>query len=174
MTTQIDVTMHGRQVATITNIPGDTNVVAIDPDFAADDNAPTLSLKAFRDPVTGRYREQIRPTRTAAHPFFANLLPEGPRRTYLAKLGRVKPMRDFPLLWLLGSDLPGALVLRNADGDMLPPRDDDTTGAERTPEGDRIFRFSLAGVQLKFSASGDPTRGLTIRMTNTEASTSTC
>jgi serine/threonine-protein kinase HipA len=161
MTTQLEVTMHDRLVATITNIPGDTNVVAIDPDFAADPTAPALSFKAFRDPITGRYRERIRPTQTAVHPFFANLLPEGPLRTYLAKHARVKPMRDFPLLWLLGNDLPGALVLRNPEGDMLPPHDD-TSAPDLATDGDRVFRFSLAGVQIKFSATGDPKRGLTI------------
>jgi len=161
---QLSVTLHGRKVATITNTPGDTNVVAIDRDFASDPQAPVLSFKAFRDPVTRAFRSVIRPTQTVVHPYFANLLPEGPLRKYIARHARVKPIRDFPLLWLLGNDLPGALIVRDDQGAVQPPPDhgrkeDDADNPAATV---RAFRFSLAGVQLKFSASGDAERGLTI------------
>ncbi|MDP9024228.1 MAG: HipA domain-containing protein [Candidatus Eremiobacteraeota bacterium] len=161
---QLSVTLHGRKVATITNAPGDTNVVTIDRDFAVDPEAPVLSFNAFRNPVTRAYRAAIRPTQTVVHPYFANLLPEGPLRTYIARHARVKPIRDFPLLWLLGNDLPGALIMRDDDGALEPPPDNaseprETTSIASTAE---TMRFSLAGVQLKFSASGDPERGLTI------------
>jgi serine/threonine-protein kinase HipA len=162
-TRQLEVTIHDRLAATITNIPGDINVLVIDPDFAADPTAPTLSFKAFRDTATGAYRERIRPTRVAVHPFFSNLLPEGPLRAYVARHARVTPVRDFPLLWLLGNDLPGALVLRDPSGEALPPSDRSRAETDATAEErDRVFRFSLAGVQIKFSATGDPQRGLTI------------
>ncbi|MGH7708721.1 MAG: type II toxin-antitoxin system HipA family toxin [Vulcanimicrobiaceae bacterium] len=160
MSDQLDVLLHDRLVATITNVPGDLNIVAIDPDYRDDVAAPTLSLNAFRDPVTRRYRETIRPTRGRVHPYFSNLLPEGPLRTYLARHAHVKPVREFPLLWVLGVDLPGALVMRHHDGGPAPPPDDH----EQNDRGDRdeeLLRFSLAGVQLKFSATGSPQRGLT-------------
>ena len=161
MSRKLNVLLHGIRVATIDNTEADVNVVTIDRDFANDPEAPTLSLKAFRDPATGAYRTTPRPTQTVVHPSFANLLPEGPLRKYLAAHAHVKSIRDFPLLWLLGSDLPGALIMRDAEGEELPPSDDATTeaGEECDPS---ILRFSLSGVQLKFSASGDPDRGLTI------------
>ncbi len=163
MTAQLDVTLHGRLVATITNIAGDINIVSIERDFTDDPDAPTLSFNAFRDPVTGNYRDAIRPTHTRVHPYFANLLPEGPLRAYLAERANVKPVRDFPLLWLLGVDLPGALVMLGGDH----PAVEQTGDAERAKakvmtEGQEALRFSLAGVQLKFSAAGSPQRGLTI------------
>jgi serine/threonine-protein kinase HipA len=164
VTAQLNVTLHGRLVATITNTPGDINVVAIDRDFASDPQAPVLSFKAFRDPVTRAYRSAIRPTQTVVHPYSANLLPEGPLRAYLARHARMKSGRDFPLLWLLGNDLPGALIMRDAEGALEPPHDHghgDDEG-EHAAARSETFRFSLAGVQLKFSASGDPQRGLTI------------
>jgi serine/threonine-protein kinase HipA len=162
MTAQLDVTLHGRLVATITNIAGDINVVAIERDFADDPNAPTLSFKAFRDPVTGKYRDAIRPTRTRAHPYFANLLPEGPMRAYLAERANVKPVRDFPLLGLLGADLPGALVMLDHDEPTSVESVPDPELAEIADDREKPLRFSLAGVQLKFSAAGTPQRGLTI------------
>ncbi len=166
MTRQLNVTLHGRLVATITNAPGDTNVVALDRDFATDPDAPVLSFNAFRDPVTRAYRTTFRPTQTVVHPYFANLLPEGLLREYLARQAHVKPIRDFPLLRLLGGDLPGALIMRDADADFESSldldrdREDDRT--EFVKSDPKVFRFSLAGVQLKFSAGGDPKRGLTI------------
>jgi serine/threonine-protein kinase HipA len=159
---QLNVMLEGRVVATITNAPNDTNFVTIDRDFANDPNAPVLSFNAFRDPVTRAYRDAIRPTQTVVHPYFSNLLPEGPLRKYLAAHAHVKPVRDFPLLWLLGNDLPGALIMRDAAGAAIPPEEEeyDATGSDDVDP--KMLRFSLAGVQLKFSASGDPERGLTI------------
>lgn len=162
MSGKLNVLLHGIHVATIENTEGDVNVVTIDRDFANDPEAPTLSFKAFRDPATGAYRTTPRPTQTVVHPYFANLLPEGPLRKYLSAHAHVKSIRDFPLLWLLGNDLPGALIMRDADGEELPPPDDDATTEADEEHDPSVLRFSLSGVQLKFSASGDPDRGLTI------------
>ena len=162
MTPQLDVTLYDRYVGSIINIPGDINVFSIDRIYAADPTAPVISSRAFRDPTTGAYRDAIRPTRTRVHPYFANLLPEGPLRAYLAKHAGVKSVRDFPLLWVLGADLPGALVLNDHENAVMPPTDENE-GEETTAEDDNsVLRFSLAGVQLKFSASGNPDRGFTI------------
>ena len=54
-------------------------------------------------------------------PFFSNLLPEDRMREYLAAWAGVNPEREFFLLWALGSDLSGAITIRSADGDELPP-----------------------------------------------------
>ena len=145
--TVLDVWLHDRHVGTITNIVNDTNIFVMDDDYRDDADAPVLSFMAFRD-ATGTYRKAFRPTRTRLHPYFSNLLPEGYLRTYLARNAHVKTVRDFPLAWILGRDLPGALRIFD-ERDAEVPADD-------------VLRFSLAGVQLKFSASGDPKRGLTI------------
>lgn len=95
---------------------------------------------------------RIPPRNTRVPPFFANLLPEGPLRAYLARQAGVNEKREFVLLWALGRDLPGALTVRAADGTALPPDADsraDDLGDERRPD---MLRFSLAGVQLKFPA----------------------
>ncbi|MDQ6942264.1 MAG: HipA domain-containing protein [Candidatus Eremiobacteraeota bacterium] len=159
-TSVLDVWLHDRHVGTITNIVNDTNIFVMDDDYRDDPGAPVLSFKAFRD-ATGTYRQAFRPTRTRLHPYFSNLLPEGYLRTYLARHAQVKTVRDFPLIWILGRDLPGALRVvdeRGADG---PAANADSNDATDRPADD-VLRFSLAGVQLKFSASGDPKRGLTI------------
>lgn len=95
-----------------------------------------------------------RRTRSGGAPeWFANLLPEsgsGLRELVARELGR-RTVRDFPLLCYLGEDLPGAVrVVRESDGHDLedPPADDDGSR-------DHPLRFSLAGMQPKFSMEHD-------------------
>ena len=73
--------------------------------------------------------------------------------------GGVNAEREFFLIWVLGQDLPGALVVRPADGQTLPSGLDDNL-AQRSSNAP--LRFSLAGVQLKFSALERAAGGLTI------------
>src|SRR3546814_20743711 len=61
------------------------------------------------------------PTQRVLPPFFSNLLPEGPLRSYLADRAGVHHDREFFLLWMLGKDLPGAISIKPVDGEELPP-----------------------------------------------------
>ncbi len=101
----------------------------------------------------------FRPTQGRALPFFANLLPEGHLRSYLAERAGIKPMREYLLLRALGGDLAGAVSIR-ALGDFSAPEDDETSANDI--DKDNALRFSLAGVQLKFSAIMEASGGLTI------------
>jgi HipA-like protein len=76
----------------------------------------TLSL-SFKDAL-GSLITDVRPTQTRLPVFFANLLPEGTMRDYLAARASVKPEREFFLLAALGRDLPGALEIQPADAGM--------------------------------------------------------
>ena len=100
------------------------------------------------------------PTRTRLMPFFSNLLPEGHLRNYVAERAGVKPAREFFLLWVLGADLPGAITIRPADRNAWPP--DESGAADDGHRRDNALRFSLAGMQLKFSAVAEARGGLTI------------
>jgi serine/threonine-protein kinase HipA len=146
-------------VGTLTNLAYDKNVFVFDEAYVADANRPTLSLSFLdaRDEVITAPQEVT----ARVPPFFSNLLPEGHLREYLAKRGHVNPAREFFLLWLLGMDLPGAVRVHDAEGRSLPPTDATATGTAGTP-GESVLRFSLAGVQLKFSAIGQPGKQLTI------------
>ena len=118
---------------------------------------PTLSL-SFKT-ADGGLAEQTRPTRVRLPPFFSNLLPEAHLREYLAARGGIHPDREFFLIWLLGADLPGAVDIRSSDG-AAPPTDDEAPSSGQVE--DQPFRFSLAGVQLKFSALMETSKGLTV------------
>jgi serine/threonine-protein kinase HipA len=146
----LSVWLGDRRAGELTNLPGDYNVFSFDEDFAADPQRPVLS-QSFIAP-SGELRRVIPRTHTLAPPFFANLLPDEDTllRRLLAAQHRVNRARDFPLLRVLGADLPGAVVIRDSDGGEEAP--ERSASAERSAAGDRPLRFSLAGVQLKFSA----------------------
>jgi serine/threonine-protein kinase HipA len=87
--------------------------------------------------------------RVALPHWFSHLLPEGRLRSAVAATAHSHEVNEFDLLELLGStDLPGALRVVVPDSG----RDDD---ADRD---DPLLKFSLAGVQLKFSVYGDGKR----------------
>ncbi|KKC34542.1 type II toxin-antitoxin system HipA family toxin [Devosia psychrophila] len=155
----LDVRLNGRAIATLTHLQGDRTIFAFNEDYVGDANRPTLSL-SYKDNLGGLITNS-RPTQRVVPPFFSNLLPEGHLRRYLAERAGVNPQREFFLLWMLGQDLPGALSIHPAEGEALPPG-----VAEDLPDNARpnAYRFSLAGVQLKFSAleSGHKSGGLTI------------
>jgi serine/threonine-protein kinase HipA len=81
--------------------------------------------------------------------WFSNLLPEkgsGLRELIAIELGR-KRVHDFALLVYLGHDLPGAVrVVREGNGRDIPELDVTASSLHDHP-----LRFSLAGVQPKFS-----------------------
>ena len=91
-----------------------------------------------------------RSARVEVPAWFANLLPEqdSPLRTMIASQAGVKPVRSYPILCYLGEDLPGAVrVLPRLGGSVEEPGTDGAGSADDTAS----LRFSLAGVQLKFS-----------------------
>jgi len=157
----LDVLLHGAPIGTLTRAGGDRILFAFTDTYLEDEARPTLSL-AFKDRFGGLIAD-IAPTRTRLPPFFANLLPEGPMRAYLADHAGVKSVREFFLLWVLGQDLPGAVAIRPADGEAWPPAPaaDARAVGGRSRRGNAL-RFSLAGVQLKFSAIEAASGGLTI------------
>ncbi|MDQ2860066.1 MAG: HipA domain-containing protein [Pseudomonadota bacterium] len=159
----LDIFLGDRKVGAITGLGGDRTVFTFDDDYADDPARPTLSL-SFKDAMGDLIRDQRR-TQTRLSPFFSNLLPEGPLRDYLAERAGVNVVREFYLLWALGGDLPGAIIARGPDGEEPTPALDDDVPAAGGSVAEAPMRFSLAGVQLKFSAVEKARGGLTIPVT---------
>lgn len=158
----LEVLLYGNPVGTLTRVAGDRTLFAFDEAYVADAHRPVLSL-GFKDSF-GALITAFQPTQTRVLPFFSNLLPEGHLRGYLAQRAGVHPAREFFLLWALGADLPGAVTVRPAGGEAWPPDagDADGDGDHRHRRRETALRFSLAGVQLKFSAVNEANGGLTI------------
>jgi serine/threonine-protein kinase HipA len=147
----LEVSLAGRRVGTLTNLAGDDNLFAFDESYL-DDPAPPVLSQSFVAP-SGSTLRRIPRTHRVAPPFFANLLPEEETllRALLARHNGINRSRDFPFLRCLGRDLPGAVVMREVDarGEAVAAE----TEPQRELAEERPLRFSLAGVQLKFSAS---------------------
>jgi serine/threonine-protein kinase HipA len=158
----LSVRLHKKQIGVISRLAGD-QLFAFEQDYIDDPQRSTLSL-SFKG-STGGLVTNFRPAGRRVPVFFSNLLPEGHLRDYLAKRADVNPEREFFLLAVLGADLPGALVVAPLQGDEGPSEahgvgDDDSHDDVRG--GEQPLRFSLAGVQLKFSAVMEASGGLTI------------
>jgi serine/threonine-protein kinase HipA len=91
--------------------------------------------------------------------FFENLLPEGALLELIQKEFGVGAFDSFDVLRRLGHDLPGAVLAVPETGGEAPPpvrMQQDTTAGK--------IRFSLAGVQLKFSMKRNNRGAITLPM----------
>jgi serine/threonine-protein kinase HipA len=79
------------------------------------------------------------------HPWFANLLPEGALKDLVLRGMPTGSTTDFDVLRWLGSDLPGAVIVRDEETNPSP------VIQRSEPSPATGIRFSLAGVQLKMS-----------------------
>jgi serine/threonine-protein kinase HipA len=169
----LSVQLHGRQIGIITRLAGDRQLFGFEQDYIDDRQRPTLSL-SFKG-STGGLVTNFRPVGRRVPAFFSNLLPEGHLREYLAERANVSPEREFFLLAVLGADLPGALVVAPLEGQAQPPEAHHDQNEEQHEDGhghggEEPLRFSLAGVQLKFSAVMEASGGLTIPVDGTGGS----
>jgi len=156
----LSVQLYGHEIGLINRLRDDRHMFAFKQDYIEDPARPTLSL-SFKG-QTGGLVTSTRAVNVRLPPFFSNLLPEGHLRTYLAARAGVKPQREFFLLAVLGADLPGALVVVPREQVDEGDRHDDDVHGDDDRNSRAALRFSLAGVQLKFSAIMEASGGLTI------------
>lgn len=125
-----------------------------------------------RRPVLGQiFEDQPRGWKPSTHValphWFSHLLPEGRLRQAVASAAGINAATELQLLATLGvDDLPGAIRVLPWDqvsGSEVPDaaRDEDGYGAM-----DPVLKFSLAGLQMKFSVRNTD-RGLTIPVAGT-------
>lgn len=159
----LDVFLYDEKIGSIVNIM-DRNIFTFNESYIANPNRPTFSL-SFKS-YNGNLVQKVKSTQTRLPPFFANLLPEGALREYLAHQCETNPEREFFLLKVLGADLPGALTIQPASESINIPSHEEEDVSE-SMESTGVMRFSLAGVQLKFSAIWERGKRLTIPASGT-------
>jgi serine/threonine-protein kinase HipA len=123
--------------------------------YLNDPNRAVLGL-VFEQNLSARHAAALR-----LPCWFSNLLPEGRLREWIAADRKVSPHREMELLAQVGHDLPGAvrvLPVLDSQGEEIEwlPNPASTSVTEHSRE-ENTWRFSLAGVALKFSmlAKGD-------------------
>ncbi|UJW76040.1 type II toxin-antitoxin system HipA family toxin [Rhizobium sp. SL42] len=160
----LSVRLYGEEIGTITYVGAEKTLFAFSDAYVENPERPTLGLQ-FKDGF-GELITDFRPYKIKLMPYFSNLLPEGHLRRYLADKADIHIDREFFLLWVLGQDLPGAITVVPADGEEWPDEAHNILEGKAAREAaEDAMRFSLAGVQLKFSAVQSASGGLTIPTT---------
>ncbi|MGR7921293.1 type II toxin-antitoxin system HipA family toxin [Zobellella denitrificans] len=150
----LQLSLHGQPVGILAHYSGGKNILTFDPGYRALPAAlrPTFTLTQL---VNQAYLDQPHVHNLRLPPVLSNLLPEGALRAWMAAALRVHPDREFPLLAWAGNNLPGALVATPVPMGGLPAW---ALSAREQVEGIQIEvgrwaeKFSLAGVQMKFSS----------------------
>src|SRR6266545_1487620 len=127
---------------------GDHTWFTLADEYLTDPHRAVLGL-VFEDNPTVLHSSHMR-----LPPWFSNLLPEGRLREWIALDRHVSPDREMELLAQVGADLPGAVRILDEGGTPGP-----LTGTGIKIDANAVdlkadpgtWRFSLAGVGLKFS-----------------------
>jgi serine/threonine-protein kinase HipA len=151
VTIDLEVSLHGLRIGTLTMDERGEKSLRFSQDYRERAERPVLGQK-FEDDLQRTYRGK----RGSLPPFFANLIPErsGELRPLLEQQLEVAPDDDFALLEVLGCDLPGAVEVRRVSATrprLAPANDDEILPTIPHNRDEESMRFSLAGVQLKFS-----------------------
>lgn len=154
------------RVGTLMRDIGGGVVFNVAEDYLRDRDRPILSLGWLDPGSEERTRDRLisRADKIGLHgsvpPWFAGLLPEGAlRELVLTEMGP-GDHDQFDVLTRLGADLPGAVIITpetETPKSAGPLHLGDVKGFQATrPEG--VVKFSLAGIQLKFTANPDGDR----------------
>lgn len=144
---QFRVHLHDQLVGRL-HRRGDFTRFVFEPDYWDDPNRAVLGLR-FEDNPRARHQSHLR-----LPPWFSNLLPEGRLRDWIARARGTAIEREMELLAQVGHDLPGAVRVIAADERdraQVEIHDGDAPTTEPDHPANPLWRFSLAGVGLKFS-----------------------
>lgn len=149
------LTLHGRLVGYLAGFSNGRNILSFAEEFTGDSGRPTFSLITHPDfPRAEKVLSERWARNQRLHPVLSNLLPEGPLRELIAQGLKVHVDNEFHIFSYLGEDLPGALVATPMEPDDVPDNILTMHGkakAVKFHKGNQENKFSLAGVQMKFS-----------------------
>jgi serine/threonine-protein kinase HipA len=150
MSRRLEILLHDQPVGEISETPDGGTEFRLSTAYRDLVPRPVLGQK-FEDDLERVHRSR---KGQGLPDFFVNLIPEGRLRDLIEEASGLEDGDDLGLLAFVGRDLPGAVVAHDLSEDqvranlelpLLPsPEEED----EAISEG---LRFSLAGVQLKFS-----------------------
>jgi serine/threonine-protein kinase HipA len=151
----LKLTLHDRLVGYLAGFHNGRNVLSFADEFMKDASRPTFSLithPGFLRSERVMAEPWVRHQRL--HPTLSNLLPEGSLRELIAQGLMVHVDSEFHIFSYLGEDLPGALVAEPMEPQDVPYSVLTTHGKAKAVKFDKTtkeYKFSLAGVQMKFS-----------------------
>ena len=151
----LNIQLHGIDVAVVAHYAGGKNILTFNPNFTAmpDHQRPVFTLRQLLDP-NYLSKPQIRTDKIP--PVLSNLLPEGALREVTAQALRCHTNNEFSILAYLGSNLPGAVIAHPIKAGDMPAwalEQRLSTEPQQIDVKHADTKFSLAGVQMKFSSS---------------------
>ena len=155
----LQLTLHGRLAGYLAGFSNGRNVLSFAEAFIDDPGRPTFSLITYPGfPHAEKILSEPWARSQRLHPVLSNLLPEGSLRELIAQGLKVHVDNEFYIFSYLGEDLPGALVATPMEPDDVPDSiltssstSERKAKAVKFRKGDQQNKFSLAGVQMKFS-----------------------
>ena len=147
MSRRLEVLLHGQTIGYLTEQSDLGTELRFLSEYLRMAARPVLGQK-FEDDLERAYRSR---KGKRLPDFFANLIPEGRLREVIQATAELEVDDDLGLLAHVGQDLPGAVVIRPRNGEWTPSGEEPEEDTRRDSETTESLRFSLAGVQLKFS-----------------------
>ena len=158
VTKTLSVHFYGKRIGYLTKNEDEKVSFRFVESYLSMPNRPILSQSFEDQDLSQTYHAT---TLSSLPTFFANLIPEhGALRPLLESNLGIPPEDDFSLLEALGRDLPGAVEVFRVDEDLQTQEHLERPTKEQTSEDEKKIngsglRFSLAGVQMKFSVIRD-------------------
>ncbi|WP_417535590.1 type II toxin-antitoxin system HipA family toxin [Methylophaga sp.] len=151
----LQLSIHGVLVGYLAGFKSGRNVLSIADSFKNDPERPTFSLITHPSfPKAAEIMAEPWARNQRLHPVLSNLLPEGSLRELIAQGLKVHVDNEFHILSYLGEDLPGAIEATPMEPEDVPGYILRAYGKARAVKLDKVIqenKFSLAGVQMKFS-----------------------
>ena len=156
----VQLTLHGELVGYLAGYLNGRNVLIFADEFSSNAHRSTFSLithPAF--PHSNKLLSEPWVRNQRLHPTLSNLLPEGSLRELIAQGLKVHVDNEFHIFSCLGEDLPGAIVATPLGPQDVPDNvmslisggHNQDTKVVKFEKLERETKFSLAGVQMKFS-----------------------
>ncbi len=151
----LKLTLHGRLAGYLAGFQNGRNALSFADDFKDDPSRPTFSLIThpnFSNSKKLMSKPWVKNRRL--HPVLSNLLPEGALRELICQGLKTHIDNEFQIFSYLGQNLPGALVATPMEPQDVPEGILSTHGKAKAIKfegNDRESKFSLAGIQMKFS-----------------------
>ncbi|QBZ83847.1 Serine/threonine-protein kinase HipA [Hydrogenovibrio crunogenus] len=162
------ITLQGVEIGVLTHYTGGKNILTFSPDYIAIPEylKPTISLRQI---ITKSFVEKPIVSNQKIMPILSNLLPEGALREWMAKSLKTHPDNEFALMAYAGKNLTGGIIAIPISKGEIPPWALDSRQSTdpvqinvTAPEN----KFSLAGIQMKFSSKREDGRFLITDDTN--------
>jgi len=151
----LQLSIHGVLVGYLAGFKNGRNVLSMADTFKNNPERPTFSLTTHPNfPNAAKLMAEPWARNQRLHPVLSNLLLEGSLRELIAQGLKVHVDNELHILSYLGEDLPGAIEATPMEPEDVPNSVLKTHGKAKAVKFEKLTRgnkFSLAGVQMKFS-----------------------